>query len=167
MLPLQPGSLSLNLNFLSFWTSASECGCLKKHGSQTLAHFLFPFSFLSWLHPRLEQTWEQVYRALFTMFKFCHSPTKLYSLLPTCLKRCPLAIAQAYMCKAAGSHAPRRIDPGKKARKILEAGFKQRSTSPWYSELGWGAQVPTSRTTWPHGLSTGSSAAEENQSQDL
>ena len=50
------GSLSLNLNFLPFWTSASECVCVKKHGSQTLAHFLSPFFSLSWLHPTLEQT---------------------------------------------------------------------------------------------------------------
>lgn len=69
-LKIQLPSLKYILNFdkcasITTWKSKSEfkfpvfldeCGCLKKHGSQTLAHFLFPFSSLSWLHPRLEQT---------------------------------------------------------------------------------------------------------------
>lgn len=149
-LPLQPGSLGLNLNFLTSWTSASECDRAKKDGSQPPAHFLFPFSSLSWHQP-------------------IHPQSSIHIPLPSS-RDALWPLLRPKVCKTVASCAPRKTDPEKKpGKKPWKQAwpFEQGIPEPWYPELGLGAQVPVSMTPWLHGLPMGRSAAEESQSQVL
>lgn len=109
---LQPGCLGLNLNFLTSWTFASECGSAKRFGSRPQPALSLLFHLLAPSCTGIDLN-ICVYPYPQGSSPVSHHHSSIY--IPLTVSRCPLAIALACSVQNGGIMCPQEDGPKKEA----------------------------------------------------